>query len=273
MKISAAFRNAFRAYIGHPGASLKFLAVEACMTLAALTPLLFLTGDGLKMLALLAAPFWVLLVFWARVNAAGAMREALGNGSLFGYVLADPGNYGKKLLYGLTRCLLLLCWAAPMIASLVIARIHMSGELDGITVLRMIKNFGGGDLSTGLLYLILIFAGTLVLLAVGCAFHSGDRHAFVRNNPKLIRKHRGKIILCWICALATLLPMIIAVAAVVIRYLPALRDLTAIVTKTKALPSTRVTLLILGAGAVLTIPLLPLRSMITAAYVDGLDKE
>lgn len=273
MKISAAFRIASQTFFGHPGASLKFLTVEACMTLAAITPLLFLTSDSLKMLALLAAPFWVLLVFWARVNAAGAMREALGNGSLFGYVLADPGNYGKKLVYGLTRCLLLLCWAAPMIASVVIARLHMSGSLDGITVLRMIKSFGGGDLSTGLLYLILIFAATLILLAVGCAFHSGDRHAFVRNNPKLIRKHRGKIMLCWLCALVTLLPLIIALVILVIRYLPALRDLTAIVTKTKTLPSTRVTIMILAAGAVLTIPLLPLRSLITAAYVDGLEKE
>ena len=93
------------------------------------------------------------------------------------------------------------------------------------------------------------------------------------NNPKLIRKHRGKIMLCWLCALVTLLPLIIALVILVIRYLPALRDLTAIVTKTKALPSTRVTIMILAAGAVLTIPLLPLRSLITAAYVNGLAKE
>ena len=65
----------------------------------------------------------------------------------------------------------------------------------------------------------------------------------------------------------------VTVWLLVIRYLPALRDLTAIVTKTKTLPSTRVTIIILAAGAVLTIPLLPLRSLITAAYVDGLEKE
>ena len=273
MKISAAFRNAFRTYFGHFGASVKFLVTEACMTLAAVAPLLFLTHEKLKFLALLAVPCWVLLVFWARVNAAGAMREALAGGSLFGQVLADPGDYGKKLLYGLKRCLMLLCWAVPAIACLVIARSHMSGNVDGFTVLRMIKSFGGEDLTTGVLYLVLIFAVTLVLLAAGCAFHSGDRHAFVRNDPKLVRKHRGKIMLCWLCALVTLLPLFVAIAAVIIRYLPALKDLTGIVTKTQTLPSTRVTVIILAAGALLTVPLLPLRSLITAAFVDGLEKE
>ena len=43
MKISAAIKDAFRVYTGHFGATLKFLAVEGCMTLAAFVPLLFLT--------------------------------------------------------------------------------------------------------------------------------------------------------------------------------------------------------------------------------------
>ena len=40
MKISAAFRDGMKAYTGHFGATLKFLVVEGCMTLAAFTPLL-----------------------------------------------------------------------------------------------------------------------------------------------------------------------------------------------------------------------------------------
>ena len=59
MKISAAFKDAFRVYGGHFGRTLKFLLVEACMTLAAFTPLLFLTENGtLQYLALLAVPFY-----------------------------------------------------------------------------------------------------------------------------------------------------------------------------------------------------------------------
>ena len=111
-----------------------------------------------------------------------------------------------------------------------------------------------------------------MLLAFGCAFHSGDRHAFVRGNPKLVRGHHGKIVLCWLSSLAAVSPMIIAVIAVVIRYIPMLGDQNAIVSK-EGLPSTKVTVIILAAGAALTLPLLPLRSLIPAAFVNGLEKE
>ena len=273
MKISAAMKDAFRVYFGHFGATMKYLVTEACMMLAAFTPLLFFTDEALKMLAVLAVPFYLLLVLWARVNAAGAMKDAFGGGSLFSYLLIDPSAYGKKLAYGLKRLLMLLFWSVPLIACLVIAKIHISGDTDGFTVMRMIKEFGGGDLMTGIIYLALIFAGTLLLLAFGCAFHSGDRHAFVRDNPKLVKGHHGKIVLCWLSSLIALLPLIIAIVIVIFRYLPALQDLNAIVTKTMSLPSTKVTVIILAAGAALSIPLLPLHSLIPAAFVNGLEKE
>ena len=113
----------------------------------------------------------------------------------------------------------------------------------------------------------------VLLLAFGCAFHSGDRHAFVRNNPKMLRGHHGKIVLSWLCSLITLLPIIIAIVAVIIRYLPVLQDLNGLVMKTVSLPSTKVSLIILAVGGVLTIPLLPLRPLIPAAFVNGLEKE
>lgn len=273
MKISAAWKDALRVYKASFGDTLKFLLVELCITLAAFVPLLFLIEDGLKYLALLAIPLYLLLILWARVNAAAAMKDAFGEGRLFSYRLAEPGNYGKKLAFGLKQGLKLLIWAVPLIACLIIAKNHISGELDGFTVMRMIKEFGGGDLMTGILYLLLILIAALLLLAVGCAFHSGDRHAFVRDDPKLVKGHHGKVILSWLCSLATLLPLIIAIIAVVFRYAPVLEDLNAIVTKQKSLPSTKVTVIILAAGALLTLPLLPLRSLIPAAYVNGLAKE
>ena len=273
MKISSAFRDASRVYFGHFGATAKFTVVELCMTAAALTPALFLTENGLKYLALLAVPFWILLMFWARVNAAEAMKDALNGGSLFSMRLAEPEGYGKKLLYGIRRMVMLLLWAAPLIAAVVIARVHMSGETDGFTVLRMIKGFGGGDLMTGVLYLTLILVATILLLAFGCAFHSGDRHAFAAGKAKLLRGHHGKIVLCWICALAAVLPLLIAAVILVFRYLPTLQDLNGIMAGTSRLPATKDSLIIAGVGTVLTIPLLPLRSLITAAFVNGLDRE
>ena len=273
MKITAAMKDAFRVYSGHFGDTVRFLLVELCITLAVFAPLLFLIEDGVKILALLAVPFYLLLVLWARVNAAAAMRDALGEGRLFSYRLAEPGNYGKKTLFGLKQGLKLLIWAAPLIACLIVAKIHISGELDGFTVMRMIKEFGGGDLMTGVLYLILIFLAALILLAAGCAFHSGDRHAYVRDNPKLLKGHHGKIILTWLSSLLAMLPLIAALIAVVIRYIPVLNDLNAIVTKEKSLPSTKTTVIIVAVGVLLTVPLLPLRSLIPAAYVNGLEKE
>lgn len=273
MKISAAFKDACRVYSGHFGATVKFLVVEACMTLAAFAPLLFLTEDSLKWGALLAVPFYLLLVLWARVNAAAAMKDAFEGGSLFGFRLAEPENYKQKLIYGLRRALMLVFWGAPLIAFLIIAKIHISGDMDGFTLMRAIKAFGGGDLATGILYLALIFLATLLLLAFGCAFHSGDRHAFVREDPKLVKGHHGKIVLCWLCSLIALLPIIIGIIAVILYYLPALKDINAIVKKEKSLPSAKTAVIYLAVGAALTLPLLPLRSLIPAAYVNGLKKE
>ena len=153
MKISAAVKDAFRVYAGHFGSTLKFLVVEGCMTLAALTPLLFLTNEKLKLFALLIIPFWLLLVLWARVNAAAAMRDALGEGSLFTYRLIEPGSYGKKLAYGLKRGLMLLLWGAPMLIALYIAwkNYYGYGDTDVFTLMRNIKSFGGNDVVTGIL--------------------------------------------------------------------------------------------------------------------------
>ena len=273
MKISAAFSDAFRVYKEHFGDTVKFLVVEACITLAAFTPLLFTTNTSLKWLALLAVPFYLLLVLWARVNAAAAMRDAFEGGRLFSYRLVEPEGYGRKLAYGLKRCLMLLFWGAATIAFLTVAVIHFYGDTDAFTLMRAIKSFGGEDVVTGVIYLVLIFVATLILLAFGCAFHSGDRHAFVRNNPKLVKGHHGKIALCWLCSLAVLLPLIIAIIAVVVYYLPSLKDVTDILMNEKSLPSAKLPTIILAAGALLTLPLLPLRSLIPAAFVNGLEKE
>lgn len=274
MKISDAFRNAFRVYFGHFGASLKFLVAELCMTLAALSPLLFLAADGwMKWLALLVIPLWLFLMLWARVNAAGGMQTALNGGSLFSMQLIDPTAYREKVVYGLKRCGLLLLWGSPLIASVVIARLYMGGKTDGLTVLRMIKKFGGGDLSTGMLYLGIILVATILLFAFGCAFHSGDRHAFVRENPKLVKKHHGKIVLTWLCSLVTILPMLVAVGLLINRFMPVISDPSGFVAGKVELPPMKDCALIAGIGALLTIPFMPLRSLISAAYVDGLSKE
>ncbi len=271
MSILQAFADARRTVSGQKKEALKFLAVELAVTAICLAPLLFLTESGnLKYLAALAAPLWLLVKIPARLNAAAAMQDGLGEGKMFSLRLADPGNYGRKVGYALSRLGLLILWSLPLIAALLYAWDKYSGETDGLTVLDMIYQFGGQDMKTGVFYLMLILAGLLLLAALGAGVHSGDRHAFVLDRKGLLKGNRFGVLVCRICSVILLLPLIIAVVIVIFRYLPLIDDISSVVAGDVPLPSTRTTLIILGIGAALTLPLLPMRSMVTAAYVNGL---
>ena len=185
--------------------------------------------------------------------------------------LADPARYGGKLLSGLKRLFFLLIWSVPLLFCAYQAKTHIAGETDVITLLEIIRdNFGGGNTVQGVFYIVLIAVATLLVLAAGCAFHSGARHARAQGDPKLVNGHHGKIMLTWLCALVTLLPLIAALGILVLRYAPALGNPEELISGSAHLPSTRISAVILAAGAVLTVPLLPLRSLISAAFVDGL---
>ena len=271
MSILQAFADARRTVSGQKKEALKFLAVELAVTAICLAPLLFLTESGnLKYLAALAAPLWLLIKIPARLNAAAAMQDGLGEGKMFSLRLADPGNYGRKVGYALSRLGLLILWSLSLIAALLYAWDKYSGETDGLTVLDMIYQFGGQDMKTGVFYLMLILAGLLLLAALGAGVHSGDRHAFVLDRKGLLRGNRFGVLVCRICSVILLLPLIVAVVIVIFRYLPLIDDISGVVAGDVPLPSTRTTLIILGIGAALTLPLLPMRSMVTAAYVNGL---
>ncbi len=271
MSISKAIGKAWRAYTASFGATLRFLAVEGCLTLICLAPLLSLTDAALAPAAWAALVLWVFLMLPARMNAAQAMRDAFRGGSLGGRALGSLAGYGGKLVFALKRVGFLLLWSAPLIALAILFRIHFAGEVDSFTVLRMVKNdLGGGDQLTGLLVVAAALVAALLILMFGCAFHSGARHAFAQGDPRLVRRRHGKVLGAWFASLLAILPMLIAVVCVVFRYLPAVSDLNGLLMGTSDLPDTRGTLLILGAGAVLTLPLLPLRSLIPAALVDGL---
>ena len=271
MKISQAFRNAFRTVSAQKGETLKFLAAEGALVLMCLAPLLFLTEKGpLKVLAALAVPLWLLVMVPARLNAAAAMQDSLGEGKIFSLRLADPGCYWKKVLYGLGRLGLLALWAVPLAAALLFAWDKYSGATDGLTVMNEIYDFGGQDMKTGVIYLLLILLALVLLAAVGAGFHSGDRHARALGQKGLLKGKRPGVLLCRICSLVFLLPLLIAAGAAAARYVPLLNDVGGVVSGDVPKPSTRTTLVILGIGAALTVPLVPLRSMVTAAYVSGL---
>ncbi len=271
MKISQAFKQALKTVSGQKAETLKFLAVELALTLMCLAPLLFLTEPApLKYLAVLSAPMWLLIKVPARLNAAAAMQDSLDGGKIFSLRLADTENYRKKVLYGLKRLGLLLLWAAPLIAALVFAWDKYAGDTDGLTVLQMIHDFGGGDMKTGMIYLILIYMALVVLLFLGLGFHSGDRHAEVIGQEKLLKGRRLKVLLCRICSTVWLVPLLTALVIAAFRYVPLLDDVSGVMSGEVSIPSTKTSLIIVGVGAALTVPLVPLRSMVTAAFVHGM---
>ena len=270
MKIGQAFREAFKVYPGRSSDGLRFLTVEFCMTAACCVPLLFLALKGAEWLALLCIPCYVLVMFWARVNAAAAMQDALGGGRLFSKRLVDGEGYGKKLAYGLSRAFYLILWGAPLIAGAIYARDQISGDTDALTVLRAIKAFGGGKLMQGGLYLLYIAIGMIVLFCFGLAWHSGDRHAYVLGDRKLMKGHRWGAVGCWICSLVTILPVLVSIGILAFRYAPMMSALDELIMGTATLPDTKTSIIIFAIGAALTVPLMPLRSLITAAWVRGL---
>ncbi len=274
MKISKAFRHAGRVFAGQMGAAMKLLLLEACLTLFCFAPALFWWKEDLRLLMLLCVPLILLVLLPARMNAAVVMGEALAGGSLFTRGLVDLSGYGEKLRRALIRGFFLLLWSAPMIASFFVIREHVAGQMDGFTLMRMVRStFGGGNLFTGVMVIGLIVLATVLLAVFGCAFHSGARHAWAQGAPERVNGHHGRVVGTWFASLASVLPILIALLIVILRYLPVLRDLNGLFMGTLKLPATRGTLIILGVGAVLTLPLLPLRSLIIAAGVRGLAAE
>ncbi len=270
MKISRAMGQAFRTYFKKPYEGVCFMLTELCLTLACFTPLLFWTTESLKSLCLLCVPFYLLLMLPARINAAGVMQDALGGGSLLSVHLVDPEGYGGKLAFGLKQALKLLLWGSPLIAGLLYARTQISGETDAFTLLRAIKAFGGGELMQGGINLLVIAVALILILFFGIAWHSGERHALVLGEKRLLSGHRWKGVGCWLASLITIVPALIAILALIFRYAPALSNLDGLIMGDAHLPDTRTSLIILAVGGVLTIPLMPVRSLMIGAWVRGL---
>ena len=214
MTFSSVLRRALAAYRGHFRALMMTLLLELVLRLIALTPLLFLAAPQTRPLALICIPLYLLIVLPARQNVALALQDLLSGGSPFSLRLVSLEGYGHKLLRGLISVGKLLLWGAPLIVGVALARWAWSGggSFDGFTLLRTIRSFGGDDLFRGMAYLAAIYLATLIPLLIGCAFHSGDRHAVALGNPRLPKGRRGALIRYWFAGLIVFVPFL-AVAA------------------------------------------------------------
>lgn len=272
MKLSTAWKNAWRAYRAHPLDAFLFLLLELVLRLMACAPLLLLAAEETRLGAALSVLLFVLIVPPARQNAAEVMRDALHGGRLFTPALVSCRAYGRKLAAGVNQTLLMLLWGAPLLAGVGLAVYAFKGLIDGFTLLRTISSLGGGSTENGIKLLAVLYALTLLPLAIGFAFHSGRRHAVACGDAALARRHRGGVMLAWLTALAALLPFVVAAGTVCMGYVSALMQAVKSLGQGRFSlpPLDRNVYLVAAAVVVLLLPAIPLKQLVSAAYVDGL---
>ena len=277
MTFTAALRATWHTYIKRFPEMLLTLLLQLVLRLMAFAPLLFLCAKETKPLALLSIPLYILIVLPARQNVADAMRDALAGGRLFTLRLISPEGYGRKVWRGVKQALLLMAWgvlflAATGMAIFIYAGKTIEGVTDVFTILKTLMTLGCGSAIKGATIVLVLYALTLVPLIIGLAFHSGTRHAIARGGRKLIRGHRGGVMLTWLAGCVTLVPFLAVTAWIGAGFVSALASaLASLGSGSISLPSLSGNIRAIGiAAAVLLIPAIPFKQLLSAAYVDQL---
>lgn len=245
---------------------------QLVLRLMVAAPLLALVTTEVPWLALLSIPLYILIIPVARQNMACAMQDALSGGPLFSLRLADMTGYGRRLARGLVRGLLMLLWALPFLAATVVILWAYSGQMDAFTLMRVVMNIGGGSFMNGVKVVLVIYAATLLPMLVGCAFHSGARHAAALGDKHLVRGHRAGVMLTWLGGCLALVPFLAVLgyesADFVAGLVSALSNLGS---GSFALPALDGKIYVIAAAfVVLFLPGLAFKQLLTAAYVRRL---
>lgn len=272
MKMSKLLSKTAQVFFEKSGEGIACVLVQIALRLMVAAPLLCLVTKEVPYLALLSIPLYLLIVPVARQNMAEAMQEAIGGGALLSTKLISCENYGKKFLLGLKRTLLMLLWALPFIAATGVALYAYAGQIDAFTLIRLLMQLGGGSTMEGIKLVLLIYAATLLPIIIGCAFHSGARHAAALGDKKLLRGHRLGAMLVWLTGLVALIPFLAVVgwacADVVSGLVSALSNFGS---GSITLPAMGDKVYIIAAAFVLLfLPRLSFKQLMTAVYVRGL---
>ncbi len=280
MTVKQAAQQARTAYKAHASELFDFLLFQVIVRLIPLTPCLFLLTPNLKMLSLLSVPLFLLLVPFVREKTAAALQSALEGGPLFSREYLGTEGYWRSVGNGLKKGFLLLLWAAPFIGVTiwgyrVLFGKSVVGKTDVFSVMSALSGLGGGDVVRGMIYAMLIYMATLLPFCFGLAFHSGDRHARALGDRSLIRGQRKGILGAWLRSLLTVVPFAAVAGFTGGRYmLSVVKALNTISGKGLSIPKPGAGLyVILAAFVVLLLPLIPLKSLITAAKVRGIREE
>ena len=280
MTVKQAAQQARSTYRGHLSELFDFLLLQVIVRLIPLTPCLFLLTSKLKYLALLCLPMFLLVVPFVREKSAQALQSALAGGSMNARELISPDGYWKSVWSGLKKGFLLVLWASPFIGMTiwgyrVIFGSAVVGQTDVFSVILAMSNLGGGDLFRGVLYAMLIYMATLIPFCFGLAFHSGDRHALALGDRRLVKGHRKSILLAWLRSLVPCIPFAAVSGVVLGQYMMSVaKALNQISGKGLSIPMPTTSLLIvLAAFVVLLLPVIPLKSLYSAAMVRGIREE
>ena len=242
------------------------LLVELVLRGIALSPVLFLADKSLSSLALLAIPLYILIVLPARQNYALALQDMMKGGSVFSLQLISTKDYGKKLWRGVKGMVCMLVWSALTIGGVWLLYAAVMGLVDFITLMRIFSAIGGSVVD-GVLIVAAAVAGSMVLILLGCAVHSGSRHAIAMGDKQLLKGSRLRLTALWFLGLVLVIPFVAVLVLVLGGYLGTLIEGL----KNLQIPSIALNLkqtaTLLGGAILLLCPVLPLKNLLPAVYL------
>lgn len=242
------------------------LLVELVLRAIALSPLVFLADKALAPLAYLAIPLYILIALPARQNYALALQDMMNGGSVFSLQLISTKDYGKKLLRGVKGLVCILLWSLLTIAGVSLLYAAVMGLVDFITLMRIFSAIGG-TVMDGVMIVAAAVAASCLLIVLGCAVHSGARHAVALGDKKLLKGNRLRLIALWFLGCVLVVPFAAVVVAALGDY-----ALTLIASlKNLQLPAFTLNVkqaaMLIGGAVVLLIPVLPLKNLLPAVYL------
>ena len=242
------------------------LLVELVLRAIALSPLVFLADKALAPLAYLAIPLYILIALPARQNYALALQDMMNGGSVFSLQLISTKDYARKLLRGVKGLVCILLWSLLTIAGVSLLYAAVMGLVDFITLMRIFSAIGG-TVMDGVMIVAAAVAASCLLIVLGCAVHSGARHAVALGNKKLLKGNRLRLIALWFLGCVLVVPFAAVVVAALGDY-----ALTLIASlKNLQLPAFTLNVkqaaMLIGGAVVLLVPVLPLKNLLPAVYL------
>ena len=208
-------------------------------------------------------PLYLLIALPARQNYALALQDMMQGGSVFTPQLISTKDYWKKLLRGLKGTLCILLWSSVTIAGMSLLYAAVMGLVDFITLMSIFKRIGG-TVVDGVMVVAALVAASCGLIMLGCAVHSGHRHAVAMGNKALVKGNRRALIGLWFAGLLLVVPFAAVVAVALGDYAITLVEALKQLKLPSFALSVRQGVLLVGGAVLLLCPVLPLKNLLPA---------